>query len=124
MSDPRDFDFEGALAELGELFAATEGASPDEVRWFVEGMRKIGAGVAARVRPLMDAKLAAARAAGYAEAVEVLRDDERYRDWWSALPQEHPDYGYWSANAREQFAAYLEAVGPGGQPEQKETDCG
>jgi hypothetical protein len=52
------------------------------------------------------------RAETWAKAVQALRDDQRYQNWWSALPQEHPDYGYWSANPRRQFADYLEAVGP------------
>ncbi len=53
---------------------------------------------------------AAAYAAGFAAAVAMLRDDERYERWWSSLPQEHPDYGYWTANPRRQFADYLETV--------------
>ncbi len=49
---------------------------------------------------------------GFVVAVDALRDDARYDQWWSALPQEHPDYGYWSQHPRRQFADYLEAVGP------------
>jgi hypothetical protein len=49
---------------------------------------------------------------GFAVAVETLRDDARYDRWWSALPQDHPDYGYWSQHPRRQFADYLETVGP------------
>jgi len=57
---------------------------------------------------------------GFAVAVEALRDDARYEQWWSALPQDHPDYGYWSQHPRRQFADYLEVVGPWEPAEQPE----
>lgn len=59
---------------------------------------------------------------GFAEAVAALRDDARYEQWWSALPQEHPDYGYWSQHPRRQFADYLETVGPWEPAEQPDRD--
>lgn len=54
-----------------------------------------------------------AHAAGFARAVAMLRDDQRYANWWTALPQQDPAYGYWQAPARRHLADYLETVGPG-----------
>jgi hypothetical protein len=45
-------------------------------------------------------------AAGYAEAVRRLRDDERYRDWWTSTGVV-PD-----GPVRGHLADYLETVGP------------
>lgn len=59
---------------------------------------------------------------GFAEAVAALRDDARYEQWWSALSQDHPDYGYWSQHPRRQFADYLETVGPWEPAEQPGRD--
>lgn len=52
----------------------------------------------------------ASDAAGYARAVAVLRDDERYRTWWTALPEADPAYGYWQGPVRRHLADYLEAI--------------
>jgi hypothetical protein len=54
--------------------------------------------------------------AGYAEAVARLRDDGRYRNWWSAdgAWQHQPTGRYWDAPARKYLADYLETVGPDG----------
>ncbi len=49
------------------------------------------------------------RAAGYAEAVQRLRDDDRYSHWWSQLGPEHPEHRYWDYG-RKQLADYLETV--------------
>jgi hypothetical protein len=49
----------------------------------------------------------------YADAVAVLRDDDRYRHWWSQLPADHPESRYWEFG-RHQLADYLEVVGPDG----------
>lgn len=65
----------------------------------------------------------AAYGRGFAEAVRALRDDARYERWWSALPQDHPDYGYWRAEPRRQFADYLEAVGTREPAERTEVKC-
>lgn len=50
------------------------------------------------------------RAEGFAEAVAMLRDDDRYADWWTKLPQQDPAYGYWERPARRHLADYLETV--------------
>lgn len=52
---------------------------------------------------------AATDAAGYRRAIDRLRDDERYRNWWSQLPADHPEARYWELS-RTQLADYLEAV--------------
>lgn len=54
--------------------------------------------------------LAAARREGYTRAVAVLLDDDRYRSWWSSLPEDDPAYGYWKLKARRHLADYLETV--------------
>lgn len=50
---------------------------------------------------------------GYAQAVATLRDDERYRHWWTAQPSDHP-CPYWGVTARGHLADYLEVVGADG----------
>lgn len=57
-----------------------------------------------------------ARAAGFAQAVAMLRDDQRYANWWTALPQQDPAYGYWQAPARRHLADYLETIGLPAKP--------
>jgi hypothetical protein len=52
--------------------------------------------------------------AGYAEAVARLRDDERYRSWWSAAPERSFGTAYWAPDGRRHLADYLETVGPDG----------
>lgn len=49
--------------------------------------------------------------AGFAAAVAMLRDDARYTNWWTALPEQDPAYGYWQQPARKHLADYLETVG-------------
>lgn len=56
----------------------------------------------------------AAYRAGYAEAVARLRDDERYRNWWTAHPDRQFGTAYWAPDGRQHLAAYLETVGPDG----------
>lgn len=51
----------------------------------------------------------AAEQRGYARAVEILRDDQRYRDWWSTLPPGSPDI-YWHGPGRRHLADYLETI--------------
>lgn len=53
-----------------------------------------------------------AEARGYARAVAVLRDDNRYRNWWTADGgwQHEPTGRYWSPAARGHLADYVEAV--------------
>jgi hypothetical protein len=52
--------------------------------------------------------------AGYAEAVARLRDDERYRNWWTAAPERSFGTAYWAPEGRQHLADYLETVGPDG----------
>jgi hypothetical protein len=52
--------------------------------------------------------------AGYAEAVARLRDDDRYRNWWTAHPEQQFGTAYWAPDGRQHLAAYLETVGPDG----------
>jgi hypothetical protein len=52
----------------------------------------------------------AAEARGFARAVAMLRDGERYRAWWTSLKPGDPAYGYWEAPARRHLADYLETV--------------
>lgn len=47
---------------------------------------------------------------GYARAVAVLRDDNRYHHWWTRLPEQDPAYGYWQGPARRHLADYLETI--------------
>lgn len=49
--------------------------------------------------------------AGYAEAVARLRDDARYRNWWSAHPDRQFGTAYWAPDGRHHLADYLETVG-------------
>src|SRR5690242_6491304 len=103
-----EFDFESTLAQLAEQFAATEDASPEEVAWFVRVMRGIGEGVSAKVRPLLAARIAAERDQGeardYQQAVDNLRDTQRFTAWW----RDRPDLDVQPAGVIA--AAYLEAV--------------
>ncbi|WP_431728612.1 hypothetical protein [Verrucosispora sp. TAA-831] len=55
-------------------------------------------------------------AAGYAAAVTMLRDGDRYRAWWS------PSRSYPSGAVRQQLADYLEAAGPQGADVQTAHD--
>lgn len=57
--------------------------------------------------------------AGYAAAVDRLRDDDRYRNWWTAdgAWQHKPTGRYWDAPSRSHLAEYLETVGPSGPRE-------
>lgn len=48
-------------------------------------------------------------ARGYARAVAMLRDDQRYKRWWTKLAPDFPDYRYWDFG-RGQLADYLETV--------------
>lgn len=139
MSDPIDIDGTEALirergvdwetairerdearAELASVVALAEHKLTDADKAFTDGWN--GAMAAART------EVERARAAGYAEAVEALRDDDRYRNWWWTADgawQHKPPGRYWSPEARGHLADYLATVGPvvvGGQPEQKETD--
>jgi hypothetical protein len=59
---------------------------------------------------------AQAYARGYAEAVARLRDNDRYRNWWSAdgAWQHAPTGHYWNSTPRGHLADYLETVGPNG----------
>ncbi|MBM0235942.1 hypothetical protein JNW88_00370 [Micromonospora sp. ATA32] len=50
-----------------------------------------------------------AEARGYARAVAVLRDDERYDHWWTRMTPDHPEYGYWQIGRRH-MADYLETI--------------
>lgn len=50
---------------------------------------------------------------GYAQAIAKLRDDERFRHWWTAQPTDHP-CRYWGGTARGHLADYLEVVGADG----------
>lgn len=52
-----------------------------------------------------------AYAVGYAEAVARLRDDGRYRDWWTATPERSFGTAYWAPEGRQHLADYLETVG-------------
>ena len=51
-----------------------------------------------------------AHAAGFAEAVAMLRDENRYTDWWTALKPDDPSYGYWQGPGRRHLADYLETI--------------
>ncbi len=53
-------------------------------------------------------------AEGYAAAVAVLRDPDRYRNWWTAGHGPIAGPPYWSADGRRHLADYLETVGPDG----------
>jgi hypothetical protein len=53
--------------------------------------------------------------AGYAEAVARLRDDARYRNWWTAHPDQQFGTAYWAPDGRQHLADYLETVGPDGR---------
>lgn len=57
--------------------------------------------------------IASAEQRGYQRAVDILRDDERYRDWWSTLPPGSPDI-YWHGPGRRSVPAEpdLEVSGP------------
>jgi hypothetical protein len=83
-----------------------------------EGVRCPGrvTGAVPDVRAAYRAGREDAARAGYAEAVARLRDDDRYRNWWSAdgAWQHKPTGRYWDAPARKHLADYLETVGPDG----------
>lgn len=53
--------------------------------------------------------VAEAEQRGYQRAIQILRDDERYRDWWSTLPPGSPDV-YWHGPGRRHLADYLETI--------------
>jgi hypothetical protein len=52
--------------------------------------------------------------AGYGDAVARLRDDELYRNWWTAHPDRQFGTAYWAPDGRRHLADYLETVGPDG----------
>lgn len=54
-------------------------------------------------------------AAGYAAAIARLRRDSEYRAWWTSIPVDALDHGYWGPTARGHLADYLEATGPDAQ---------
>lgn len=56
-------------------------------------------------------ELAKVRANTWREAIEALRDDERYRNWWSRLGPEDPEHRYWDFG-RKQLADFLESLAP------------
>jgi hypothetical protein len=84
------------LYEIAKAFEATE----LDVRKLREAAYRAGREDAAR--------------AGYAEAVARLRDDERYRNWWTAAPERSFGTAYWAPEGRQHLADYLETVGPDG----------
>lgn len=50
---------------------------------------------------------------GWRAAVAALRDDERYRHWWTA--RDYPPHDrYWESVPRNHLADYLRTVGPDG----------
>lgn len=67
----------------------------------VEGGSSVGAAVLRLI--------AAAERGGYKRAIAALRDDDRYRNWWSKLPPNHPETRYWDFG-RQQLADYLESL--------------
>jgi hypothetical protein len=73
-----------------------------------EGQRLEVAQARAVIRCVRDA----AYRAGYAEAVARLRDDDRYRNWWTAHPDRQFGTAYWAPDGRQHLADYLETVGP------------
>jgi hypothetical protein len=75
-----------------------------------EGQRLEVAQARAVIRCVRDA----AHRAGYAEAVAHLREDDRYRNWWTAHPDQQFGTAYWAPDGRQHLAAYLETVGPDG----------
>jgi hypothetical protein len=52
--------------------------------------------------------------AGYAEAVDRLWDYARYRNWWTAHPDQQFGTAYWAPDGRRHLADYLDTVGPDG----------
>jgi hypothetical protein len=52
--------------------------------------------------------------AGYAEAVARLCDNARYRNWWTAHPDQQFGTAYWAPDGRRHLADYLDTVGPDG----------
>lgn len=122
MAEP---NIQRAMDELAALFGARQGGKTTAARC----VQEIYDGAIAEGRRQADADRDGSYARGvdrgFAEAVGALRDDARYDQWWSALPQDHPDYGYWSQQPRRQFADYLETVGPwepAGQPKAQPED--
>ncbi|MFL6110760.1 MAG: hypothetical protein ACJ786_05350 [Catenulispora sp.] len=88
------------LTTYGYLLYAPDHEQLDFVREIREIERRAGREDAAR--------------AGYAEAVARLRDDDRYRNWWTAHPEQQFGTAYWAPDGRQHLADYLETVGPDG----------
>ena len=115
---PRGEALEGARVVLGRLSEARRTG-----RWYPEmesdlrlAMALADAHDAVRGTASEERRLKAAEQAGYARAVAVLRDDDRYQLWWTARPTLPADR-YWTPEAREHLADYLETVADlGGAP--------
>jgi hypothetical protein len=88
------------LTSYGYLLYAPDHEQLDFVRQIREIERRAGREDAAR--------------AGYAEAVARLREDDRYRNWWTAHPDQQFGTAYWAPDGRQHLADYLETVGPDG----------
>ncbi|WBB73258.1 hypothetical protein O7602_26830 [Micromonospora sp. WMMD1128] len=96
--------------ELADRYVVAAGLPirDDAVRAWLD---QLGVPVPVGIRTLMSAVQSAvirAGDAGYDQAVKVLRDDDRYRAWWSSTGVQ-PD-----GPVRRHLADYLEAVGPWG----------
>lgn len=59
-----------------------------------------------------------ARAAGYAEAVQALRDDEAYRDWREAVLRRGEAVAFAGSSQRDGLALYLAASAPSATTEE------
>jgi hypothetical protein len=108
---PAAIEVRARMAHEWAASKAPEGVLPWSVR------QHFGVDVPSMIEGLESAYRAGredAARAGYAEAVARLRDDDRYRNWWTAHPDQQFGTAYWAPDGRQHLADYLETVGPDG----------
>jgi hypothetical protein len=102
-----------AASRDGQLVEAPDPGSPEYLRRMLAACRTdLKRAVSERDEARREREQGEAR--GWAKAVQALRDDARYEQWWNRIPR-HPEATYWAKTGRDHLAGYLEAVGPGGE---------
>lgn len=92
------------MSDIENLIAASSLGTADAVAMRARTSEERAMAIVARSKEI------AAEERGFARTVQMLRDDDRYRAWWTSLKPGDRSYGYWEAPARRHLADYLETV--------------